>query len=87
MPDAEIKAQINWCGLKKQLNGFQVVNERFNKNQFQQKLATIIEETTKQLHNKRLNNFVGQMLMHHSLQSTKFMSKWIEEKNSNNQKI
>lgn len=72
---------------KKQLNGFQVVNERFNKNQFQQKLATIIEETTQQLNNKRLNNFVGQMLMHHSLQSTKFMSKWIEEKNSNNQKI
>ncbi|AXP79431.1 Glycosyl transferases group 1 [Mariniflexile rhizosphaerae] len=66
---------------EKQLNGFQVINERFNRNQFQQKLATIIEETTQQLNNKRLNNFAGQMLMHHTLQSTKFMSKWIELKN------
>ena len=66
---------------EKQLNGFQIINERFNRNQFQQKLATIIEETTQQLNNKRLYNFTGQMLMHHTLQSTKFMSKWIELKN------
>lgn len=29
---------------------------------------------------RRLQNFTGQMLMHHSLQSTKYLSKWIEEK-------
>ncbi|MFS4483222.1 glycosyltransferase [Hyunsoonleella sp. 2307UL5-6] len=29
---------------------------------------------------RREQNFTGQMLMHHSLQSTKYLSKWIEEK-------
>jgi hypothetical protein len=31
----------------------------------------------------RLQNFVGSMLHHHSLASTKYMSKWIEAKNEN----
>ncbi|WP_372757922.1 glycosyltransferase [Mariniflexile sp.] len=66
---------------EKQLNGFQIINNRFNKVEFQHKLALIIDETTQNLHNKRLNNFTGQMLQHHAMQSTKFMSKWIEEKN------
>ena len=68
---------------EKQQNGFQVINKRFNSNYFRQKLASIIEETIQQLNNKRQNNFTGQMLMHHTLQSTKFMSKWIEAKNTN----
>ena len=71
---------------EKQQNGFQIINKRFNKVEFQQKLALILEETTEQLHNKRLNNFTGQLLQHHTLQSTRFMSKWIEEKQSNNLK-
>ena len=66
---------------EKQQNGFIVINERFNKNQFQKKFKVSVEETIKQLQNKRLNNFIGSMLQHHSLKSTKFMSKWIEEKN------
>ena len=72
---------------EKQQNGFQIINKRFNKVEFQQKLALILEEITEQLHNKRLNNFTGQLLQHHTLQSTKFMSKWIEEKQSNNLEI
>lgn len=65
----------------KQENGFQVINERFNKEYHQKKFLNTIEETTKELYTKRKNNFTGQMLMHHTLQSTKFMSKWIAEKN------
>jgi glycosyltransferase involved in cell wall biosynthesis len=68
---------------KKQLNGFKIINSRFDKTQWQQKFTSLIDETTKELHNKRKNNFTGQMLMHHTLQSTKFLSKWIEEKNNN----
>lgn len=30
---------------------------------------------------RRKNNFIGQMLWHHTMQSTKYMSRWIEEKN------
>ncbi len=33
------------------------------------------------LESHRQHNFTGQLLMHHTLQSTKFMSKWIEVKN------
>jgi hypothetical protein len=28
-----------------------------------------------------LSNFMGAMLQHHTLKSTKYMSRWIEEKN------
>ena len=66
-----------------QENGFEIINKRFNKAEYQEKLLQTIEETTKQLQNHRLNNFTGQILLHHTLQSTKFMSKWIEEKNKN----
>jgi glycosyltransferase involved in cell wall biosynthesis len=66
---------------EKQQNGFETINKRFNKNEFQQKLALIINETKRNLNTIRLNNFTGQMLQHHTMQSTKFMGKWIEEKN------
>ncbi|MDO7170615.1 glycosyltransferase [Mariniflexile sp. AS56] len=67
--------------VNKQQNGFQIVSKRFNKVEFQEKLASIIEEALRERDNKRLNNFTGRMLQHHAMQSTKFMSKWIEEKN------
>lgn len=66
---------------EKQQNGFTIINQRFNKKEYHQKLIAVIEETSQQLDNHRFNNFTGQMLQHHTLQSTKFMSKWIEEKN------
>ena len=66
---------------EKQQNGFQIINHRFNKTEHQQNLIEAIKEATKEFHNNRLHNFTGQMLHHHHMQSTKFMSKWIEEKN------
>ncbi|AJR03505.1 glycosyltransferase [Siansivirga zeaxanthinifaciens] len=65
----------------KQKNGFQIINTRFNKNAFQENFAATLYEFSNHLQEKRLNNFTGQMLMHHTMQSTKFMSKWIEAKN------
>ncbi|MGC1205105.1 MAG: glycosyltransferase family 4 protein [Flavobacteriaceae bacterium] len=66
---------------KKQNNGFEVVSKRFNKVNFETEFLKQIEITNQQLNKKRINNFTGQMLQYHTLQSTKFMSKWIEEKN------
>ncbi|AUP81703.1 glycosyltransferase [Flavivirga eckloniae] len=66
---------------EKQQNGFQIIKKRFNKKAFQEALQHRIEEAMEALHNNRFNNFTGQMLQYHSMQSTKFMSKWIEEKN------
>ena len=65
----------------KQQNGFRVIDQRFCKSNYYQKLNLAIAETTQQLHTRRLNNFTGQMLQFHTLQSTKYMGKWIEEKN------
>ena len=66
---------------ERQSNGFEVINKRFNKEAFQQKLLSKIQDTIKQLNENRLHNFIGSMLQHQTMQSTKFMSKWIEEKN------
>ena len=66
---------------EKQNNGFIALNERFDKTFSQDRLFTKINETTQNLQTHRRQNFTGQMLQHHHLQSTKYMSKWIEEKN------
>ena len=68
---------------EKQKNGFKVINERFNRVEFQYKLMEIVKATQQNLPLHRMQNFTGSMLQHHTLQSTKFMSKWIEEKNKN----
>jgi len=62
-------------------NGFEIINQRFDRKVHQEKFLKVITEIIQQLNQHRLNNFTGQMLHHHALQSTKFMSRWIEEKN------
>jgi glycosyltransferase involved in cell wall biosynthesis len=64
-----------------QINGFDILDKRFNKNQFESEFLEKITFIQKNLTSHRLDNFVGSLLMHHTLQSTKYMSKWIEEKN------
>jgi len=65
----------------KQQNGFHIINNRFNKMPFESSFIETINSLRANLPNHRENNFTGQMLHHQSLQSTKFMSKWIELKN------
>ena len=66
---------------EKQKFGFEAINKRFKKDEFYLNLDVRIKEISLQLNNKRIHNFTGQMLLYHTLKSTKFMSKWIEEKN------
>lgn len=73
------KNELLWN--EKQQNGFQVINEKYNKIRLQQEFLANIEEAIKNLKKNRFNNFTGQMLFHHTLQSTKYLSRWIEEKN------
>lgn len=63
-----------------QTNGLKVVNSRFQQSDFQAEFMQLIHDLQSILSIHRQGNFIGQMLQHHSLQSTKFMSKWIEEK-------
>ena len=67
--------------LEKQHNGFAAINIRFSKKVFQNKFINAIEGLQEELQEHRLNNFTGQLLQYHTMQSTKFMSRWIEEKN------
>ncbi len=67
----------------KQANGFKVIEQRFNKAKFQEQFLNQVEQTIQHLKKNRLQNFMGQMLLHQTMQSTKYMSKWIEEKNKN----
>ena len=64
-----------------QNNGFAIINKRFQKAEFFEYLYSKIDTISQNLSSHRRNNFTGQLLQHHTLQSTKFMSKWIEAKN------
>lgn len=64
-----------------QQNGIELVHTKFNKNKYQIPLRKKLNTITKNLSEHRKNNFIGAMLQLHTAQSTKYLSKWIEEKN------
>lgn len=64
-----------------QKNGFKIINKRFQRRVFAANFFKRIKKLEKNLNLHRQQNFVGQILMHHSTQSTKYMSLWIESKN------
>lgn len=65
-----------------QKNGYEIIEKRFKKELFATDFMNKIEELQLDLKTHRNQNFLGQILQHQSLQSTKYMSKWIEAKNS-----
>ncbi|MBL0330195.1 MAG: glycosyltransferase family 4 protein [Bacteroidetes bacterium] len=65
---------------KSQDNGIKIINNFYSKEFHGAKLIEQILFLQKNLQQHRLKNFTGAMLMHHTLGSTKYMSKWIEEK-------
>jgi len=67
--------------LDAQKNGFEIVKHRFSKDLFEVSFLEFIADKFKNLEKYRNDNFTGLLLMHHYLQSTKYMAKWIEEKN------
>ena len=66
---------------KSQENGYKIVENRFKKELFEPHFIHKIQEIYENLESHRNQNFLGQILQHHTLQSTKYLSKWIEEKN------
>jgi len=67
---------------KLQVQGFQIINQDFQGSDFETSLSNRLIELQSNLENERQKNFVGAMLMHHTLQSTKYLSKWITAKNA-----
>jgi glycosyltransferase involved in cell wall biosynthesis len=64
-----------------QENGIELVNTLYNEEKHIQYLGSRLQEIQKDLEKHRDNNFVGSLLMQHTLNSTKYMAKWIEAKN------
>lgn len=64
-----------------QKNGFNLINQRFQRRVYAANFFKRIKKLENDLNLHRQQNFVGQILMHHSTQSTKYMSLWIECKN------
>jgi O-antigen biosynthesis protein len=62
-------------------NGFKIVEQRYKKTLFEKDFITQINSLLNNLKQHRKANFMGSILQHHLLSSTKYMSKWIEEKN------
>lgn len=64
-----------------QETGFAILKNRFDKTIFEAKLQNRILDLQKNLKAHRKQNFLGALLQHHTLSSSKYLSKWIEAKN------
>jgi glycosyltransferase involved in cell wall biosynthesis len=66
-----------------QKNGIIIVNQCYQINKYTAELIDAINSVLNNYESHRLHNFIGSLLHHHSLKSTKYMAKWIEAKNKN----
>ena len=66
---------------KAQQNGITIINNLYDKTYLSNTLLNRIESISTNLKKHRTYNFLGNLLQHQTLQATKYMSKWIEEKN------
>ena len=66
-----------------QQKGVAIVNDNFSKVIFKAIFKNKIEEIKGNLQRHRTQNFIGSLLQYQTLNTTKYMSKWIEEKNKN----
>lgn len=64
-------------------NGFEILKTKFLKDLYIAKFTEKIDYLLNNLEQHRNNNFIGQILQHHTLRSTEYMSRWIEAKNKN----
>ncbi len=67
--------------LKAQHDGFDIINRVYPKTFYANILMEKVNDLLATLSNHRQKNFLGAMLQHHTLNSTKYLAKWIEEKN------
>ncbi|MBF4514805.1 glycosyltransferase family 4 protein [Flavobacterium sp. ANB] len=66
-----------------QKNGIAIVNECYQISKYSTQLIETIHALLNDSESHRLHNFMGSLLQHHTLKSTKYMAKWIEAKNKN----
>ena len=64
-----------------QQNGVKIINELYDKDFFGNLFISTINRVQENLTVHRKQNFLGSLLQRETMQATKYMSKWIEEKN------
>lgn len=64
-----------------QSNGITLINTLYSKEILRERVQKQLKQLQQHLEAHRNNNFMGRLIQHHSLASTKYMAKWIEEKN------
>ncbi len=64
-----------------QQNGVAIINKLYAAKNLKAVLFDTLAALTSDLAGHRAQNFIGQLLRHQSLAATKYMGKWIEEKN------
>jgi glycosyltransferase involved in cell wall biosynthesis len=62
-------------------NGYKIIEQKFLFSIYKSKFLNTLNKLQSNLESHRNANFIGQMLQFHTLRSTEFMSRWIEEKN------
>jgi glycosyltransferase involved in cell wall biosynthesis len=75
--------QHRWENAKK--NGLDLIRTLYDRKKNEKQLILNLLEVKDQLHQRRASNLVGAMLSHHQHRSTRYFSKWIEEKNKKGQ--
>lgn len=68
--------------LNSQENGIKIVNTRFNKNLYIDSFIKKLIHTQENQNFHKKENFIGEILLYHMNSSTKYLAKWIEEKNN-----
>jgi hypothetical protein len=63
-----------------QENGIEIINHRYVRILFENDFKRQIKWLQDNLQQHRSSNFMGSLLQHHTMKSTKYMSMWIEEK-------
>jgi hypothetical protein len=61
--------------------GVEIIKERYNSKVISRDFMTRLDALKTNLKLHRQAHFIGQILQHQSLQASKYLSKWIEEKN------
>ena len=64
-----------------QENGYRILDSVYKKDLFVDSFINEVSELLENLDSHRTENYLGKILQHHQLNSTKYMSRWIEEKN------
>jgi hypothetical protein len=68
---------------RSQGHGAVIINQLYSKEKLSRRLKERLQEVEENLQSHRQQHFIGSILQHHTMESTKYMSRWIEEKNKN----